>query len=363
MNNRISELRVAVYTIPTDAAESDGTLEWTDTTMVVVRVRAGDLEGIGYTYGNAAIKPFILSMLGPMVIGRSATDVTLLQTEMIARIRNEGQCGMAMMAVSAVDIALWDLKAKVLELPLYRLLGEVRSSVPIYGSGGFTSYTEDQLHDQLQGWVQGGINAVKIKVGRDSAADFVRVNAAREAIGKDAALFVDANGAYSVNDALRQAERFSVYGVNWLEEPVVATNLLQLKFIREQLPAAIRLVAGEYCYGLDDFRGLLEAHAVDILQADVTRCGGITGFIKAGHLAEAFHIPLSSHCAPSAHLHAAMALSSFSIAEYFHDHVRIEEQFFDGFSRPREGCLYPDGNRNGLGLVFREAEAEAFRVA
>jgi len=363
MNSRISELRVAVYTVPTDATESDGTLEWKETTMVLVRVRAGDLEGLGYTYGSAAIGPYSLSVLAPMGTGKSPMDATALQAKMIERIRNDGQCGLAMMAVSAVDIALWDLKAKVLELPLYRLLGDVRSSVPIYGSGGFTSYTDEQLYDELHGWIGEGINAVKIKVGRDNAADIGRVDAAREAIGKDAALFVDANGAYSVNDALRQAERFSVYGVNWLEEPVVATNLPQLAFIRERLSAGMRLVAGEYGYGLDDFRGLLEAHAVDILQADATRCGGITGFVKAGHLAEAFHIPLSSHCAPSVHFHAAMALSSFSLAEYFHDHVRIEERFFDGFARPRQGCLYPDVDRNGLGLVFREAEAESFRVA
>jgi L-alanine-DL-glutamate epimerase-like enolase superfamily enzyme len=204
---------------------------------------------------------------------------------------------------------------------------------------------------------------VKIKVGRDQRADEQRVGVAREAIGEQTGLYVDANGAYTVSEALTQAQLFSGYNVDWLEEPVPAESRHQLHLIREQLSGGMRIAAGEYGYTLTDFRNLLDAGAVDVLQADATRCGGITGFLKAGHLCEAFRVPLSSHCAPSVHLHAALSLACFSIAEYFHDHVRIEQALFDGGGELRNGALVPDLNRPGMGLVFNDREAKRYRVA
>ena len=235
--------------------------------------------------------------------------------------------------------------------------------MPVYGSGGFTSYTEEDLRDQFSGWVGQGIKAVKMKVGRDPEADERRVSVAREAIGEKTGLYVDANAAYTVTEALTQAQLFSGYGVDWLEEPVPAESRRQLHVIREQLSGGMRIAAGEYGYTLTDFRNLLEADAIDVLQADATRCGGITGFLKAGHLCEAFRIPLSSHCAPSVHLHPALSLACFSIAEYFHDHVRIERALFEGFGELRDGALVPDVTRPGLGLVFKDREAQQYRVA
>jgi L-alanine-DL-glutamate epimerase-like enolase superfamily enzyme len=331
--------------------------------MIVVRIPCGDIEGIGYTYGHPTVGKIVQSDLASIIKGRSVTDIPAMQGAMVARVRNNGQCGLAMMAISAVDIALWDLKAKWLESPLCVLLGQSRDSIPVYGSGGFTNYSNQQMYDQLHGWAEAGMKAMKIKVGRDIAADFDRVSAAREAIGKEAGLYVDANGAYSASDAICQAKKFSAYGVDWLEEPVPATAVRELRYIRERMPEGLRIAAGEYGYGLSDFRALLEYGAVDVLQADATRCGGITGFLKAGILAEAFRIPLSSHCAPAIHLHVALSLPSFSEAEYFHDHVLIEQRFFDGAVAPREGRLYPDPARPGLGLTLREQEADAFRVA
>ena len=362
-DHRISEMQVSAYTIPTDRPESDGTLEWQETTIIVVKVRSSDREGLGYTYGHVAIVDVIQSLLMPAIMDRTVMDVMAIQTAMIRQIRNNGQAGLAMMAVSAVDMALWDLKARLLGLPLCRLLGQEHESMLIYGSGGFTSYTDNELRQQLQGWAEQGIGSVKIKVGRDMEADRTRVGVARDAIGEKTALFVDANGAYTVSEALDQAQLFSRYGVDWLEEPVPAQFREQLHLIRQRLGGGMRIVAGEYGYTLTDFRDLLEARAVDVLQADATRCGGITGFLKAGHLCEAWHVPLSSHCAPSAHLHAALALSFFSIGEYFYDHVRIERLLFDGAAVPRDGVIYPDLSRPGLGLTFRDSEAEVYRCA
>jgi L-alanine-DL-glutamate epimerase-like enolase superfamily enzyme len=363
MSTGIEDLAVSAYRVPTDLPESDGTIEWQETTIVLVRIRLGSIEGIGYTYGDKSIVPLITSTLKPPIIGRDPADVTAINTSMVKAIRNDGQTGLAMMAVSAVDIALWDLKAKLLGLPLCRLLGQQRAGIRIYGSGGFTSYTDEQLRTQLKGWAAQGIDAVKIKVGRDIAADGRRVAVARDAIGPSTELYVDANGAYTVSEAVGQAALFSACHVDWLEEPVPAQTPAQLALIRRHLNGSVRIVAGEYGYTLDDFRSLLTADAVDVLQADATRCGGITGFLKAGHLCEAFHIPLSSHCAPAVHLHAALSLPSFSIAEYFHDHVRIERRIFDGVSMPRNGQLFPDTGRPGLGLVFKEGTARDYQVA
>jgi L-alanine-DL-glutamate epimerase-like enolase superfamily enzyme len=362
-DHHISDVQVSAYTLPTDRPESDGTLEWQETTIILVKIRSRDKEGLGYTYGHISIVDVIQSLLTPIVLGKEVMDVMTIQTAMIHQIRNNGQAGLAMMAVSAVDMALWDLKARLLGLPLCRLLGQEHEAMLIYGSGGFTSYTDKELRQQLEGWAGEGIGAVKIKVGRDMEADKTRISVARDAIGEKTALYVDANGAYTVSEALDQAQLFSAYGVDWLEEPVPAQSREQLHLIRQRLGGGMRVAAGEYGYALTDFRDLLEARAVDVLQADATRCGGITGFLKAGYLCEAYHIPLSSHCAPSAHLHAALSLSSFSIGEYFYDHIRIEKMFFDGAAVPQDGVIFPDMSRPGLGLVFRDSEAEAYRCA
>lgn len=359
----ISDAQVSAYTVPTDRPESDGTLEWQETTIIVVRLKASDQEGLGYTYGHVSIMNIINSLLLPLIMGRQPQDVMAITTAMIHHIRNNGQTGLAMMAVSAVDMALWDLKARLLGLPLCRLLGQEHAAMRVYGSGGFTSYSDKELRQQLGGWAGLGIGAVKIKVGRDIGADVSRVGIARDAIGEKIGLYVDANGAYTVSEALQQAQLFARYGVDWLEEPVPAQFRRQLHFIRGRLNGGMRVVAGEYGYSLTDLRDLLEADAVDVLQADATRCGGITGFLKAGHLCEAFRVPLSSHCAPSAHLHAALSLSFFSIAEYFHDHVRIEQLFFEGAAVPRGGWVHPDTARPGMGLVLRERDAEPYRMA
>ena len=358
----IEDLLVSGYTIPTDKPESDGTLEWKETTMIFVKLRSGGREGIGYTYGEVAIVE-VINSLSSWVLDHDAMNINGIHTALVKHIRNNGQSGLAMMAVSAIDIALWDLKAKMLDLPLCRLLGQELEGMPVYGSGGFTSYTDQELHDQLAGWVKQGISAVKMKVGRDQAADEHRVELAREAIGENIGLYVDANGAYTVSEALIQAQLFSGYGVDWLEEPVPAQSTDQLYLIRQQLSGGMRIVAGEYGYNLTDFRTLLQTNSVDVLQADATRCGGITGFLKAGILCEAFRIPLSSHCAPSVHLHAALSLSCFSIAEYFHDHVLIEHLLFDGPGQIRNGRLFPDLSKPGLGLLFKDKDAQAYRVA
>jgi L-alanine-DL-glutamate epimerase-like enolase superfamily enzyme len=350
----VEAVSAAAYTIPTDRPESDGTFAWDSTTMVVVEVRAGDETGIGWTYAPAAVEGLVTGLLAPAVEGTNALDTGVAHRAMRGALRNTGEQGAGGMALSAVDVALWDLKAKLLELPLASLLGRAHAEVPVYGSGGFCSYSLDELREQLGGWVAEGIPRVKIKVGREPAEDVERVRAAREAIG-DAELFVDANGALTVKQALRFAEQYAELGVTWFEEPVRSQNLDGLRLLRDRAPAGMDVAAGEYAATPLELRAL--ASVVDCLQADATRCGGITGLLAAGAAADAHELDLSGHCAPTIHTHALAAVPRLRHLEWFHDHVRIERMLFEGFVEPEGGCVRPDPERPGLGVDFRRADA------
>lgn len=357
----IEDLQVAAYTIPTDLPESDGTLEWSSTTLVTVRAVAGGVRSLGYGYADHATAQLIQDTLKKVVVGTDAMNTSAAWWAMVRRIRNLGRPGIASMAISCVDVALWDLKAKLLGVPVVDLLGgEVRESVPIYGSGGFTSYTDEQLRLQFAGWVEQGITMVKMKVGRDAEADVHRVRVARDAIGPGIELFVDANGGYSRKQALFQAEKFADFGVRWFEEPVSSDDLEGLRLMRDRAPAQMDIAAGEYGYDEYYFRHMLSAGAVDVLQADATRCGGFTGFMHVASLCIAHGLPLSTHTAPTLHAALAGAAEPVRHVEYFHDHVRIEQKFFDGFAAPVQGRIHPDRTRPGLGLELKEADARKF---
>ena len=358
----IQNLKVSAYKIPTDAPESDGTLKWDSTTLILVELNAGGKTGVGYSYTEVSSAFFIQKKLKEIVEGKNALDIPLISQSMVHSVRNDGNCGLVSMAISAVDNALWDLKAKLLNLPLISLLGKVRDDFQIYGSGGFTSYSIDRLQKQLGSWADEGFTQVKMKVGREPEKDVERVKKAREAIGKNCALFVDANGAYTVKQAVEKAYQFAESGVSWFEEPRPSSDLKGLNFIREHAPAGMNIAAGEYGYNLPYFQQMLNAGAVDILQSDATRCGGISTFLKAGSACEAHQLPFSSHCAPSLHLHPGLSQPSFFTAEYFHDHVRIENMLFDGVAKPVKGALHADLSRTGIGLEFKHKDAEKYKI-
>ena len=346
--------------MPTDAPESDGTIAWDSTTIVVAEARAGNARGLGYSYAHAAAAALIEDTLAAVVSGRNAFDVAGCHVAMMQAVRNLGRPGVASTAVSAVDVALWDLKARLLDLPLVSLLGAARDNIRVYGSGGFTSYSIPRLQEQLHGWVSSGIRDVKMKVGRDPDQDAARVAEARQAIGPTAGLFVDANGGYDRKQALALAARFAEQRVSWFEEPVSSDDLEGLRLVNECAPAGMEIAAGEYGYDPIYFRRMLEAGAVDVLQADATRCGGVTGFLHAAALCDAWNAPLSAHTAPSLHVHLCCAAPRARNLEYFHDHVRIEQMLFDGAPQPVGGVLTPDRTRAGLGLELKRRDAERF---
>lgn len=358
----IESVHVRAFTIPTDLPEADGTFAWQATTMVLVEARAGGETGIGWSYADVSTAILVRTLLADVVAGRDALAVEGAWQAMVRSIRNLGRPGIASMAISAVDVALWDLKARLLQLPLVALLGAVRDSVPVYGSGGFTSYNDDQLTRQLGGWAADGLRMVKMKVGTVPDDDPRRVEIARRAIGNDVDLFVDANGAYERAQALLLADEFAEWGVSWFEEPVSSDDLAGLRLVRDRAPAGMAVAAGEYGYDLPYFDRMLGTGAVDVLQADATRCGGITGFMKVASLCAARSMRLSAHCAPSIHAHPGCALAPVVHLEYFHDHARIEEMLFEGSLHPNDGALVPDLSRPGLGLTFRQADATRFEV-
>lgn len=358
----IDRLEVSAYTVPTDEPESDGTLAWDSTTMVLVQAHAGGEVGLGYTYGHPCIGQLIDDKLATEVCGRDAMDVNAAWWAMIDSIRNLGRPGVCSMAIAAVDVALWDLKAKLLQQPLFKLLGAVRPQIEAYGSGGFTSYSLTRLGEQLGDWAEQGFRKVKMKIARHPEQDRARIDAARAAVGEQVELFVDANGAYRRKQALGQTEFLRDRGVTWFEEPVSSEDLDGLRLLRDRAAAEVQISAGEYGYHAPYFRRMLEARAVDVLQADATRCSGISGFLEVVGLCEGFQVPLSTHTAPSIHVQLACAANPVRHIEWFHDHVLIEQRFFDGAPTPQAGRVAPDPARPGLGLQFKHREAQRYAI-
>ncbi|MBO0852130.1 MAG: mandelate racemase [Pseudonocardia sp.] len=359
----VERIETAAYEVPTESLESDGTLTWNSTTLVIVQAVAAGHTGIGYTYAGPSAVEVITGTLAGAIRGHNALTPTASWDRMQRVVRNLGKPGLVAEAIAAVDIALWDLYARLADLPLSVALGAVHEATPIYGSGGFTSYDNQRLADQLVGWVDDGIPRVKMKVGRDTDADPGRLAAARKAIGEDIELFVDANGAYTRKDALMWAQRFAEHDVRWFEEPVSSDDLAGLRLLRDRGPAGMSIAAGEYGYHLPYFHHMLAAGAVDCLQADVTRALGISGVLRVGALCDAHCLDLSLHCAPQVSAHVGTAIWHLRHLEYFHDHVRIERLAFDGILEPQPGgTLRPDRTRPGLGLRTKHGDLAAYRV-
>jgi L-alanine-DL-glutamate epimerase-like enolase superfamily enzyme len=361
----IERLRASAYTVPLEAPESDGTLGWSATTVIVVEAWAEGTRGIGFSYATPACVRFIGDVLRPAVLGAEPLDVPATWTAMVRAIRNFGRPGIASMSIAAVDTALWDLKARLLGLPLFRLLGAARDAAPVYGSGGFTSYSDSELCTRLGAFVHGqGIPRVKMKIGtgrgRAPDVDLERIAKVRATIGDAAELFVDANGAYEAKQAIAMGPALCDLDVRWFEEPVSSDHLTQLRHVRDALPFDV--TAGEYGYDLFYFERMCSAEAVDVLQADVTRCAGITEWLRVASVAASHGLQISGHCAQSLHAHPACSVPNLRHLEYFHDHAVVDRTLFEGVLDPDGGVLRPDPDAPGTGLGLR-SDAERFLVA
>ncbi|MDE3204260.1 MAG: mandelate racemase [Acidobacteriota bacterium] len=361
----IDSVQWSAYRIPTDRPEADGTLTWDSTTLVAVSVRDGGVTGLGWTYAAAAAASLGAEELSPILLDADPATTPRLNEAMVRACRNLGRPGLAAAAISAADIALWDLRSRQLDLPLVDLFGRYRDDVPIYGSGGFTTYDDATTTEQLDKWVnEWDIPRVKIKIGESwggqTKRDLARIDLARRVIG-DAELYVDANGAYGRKQARRlAAEMVDRADVRWFEEPVSSDDLEGLADVRAS--STLDVAAGEYGYTLGYFARMVGAGSVDCVQADVTRCGGFTVWRRVADVVDAHHLQISGHCAPNLHAHVAASVPNLRHVEYFHDHHRIETAFFEGALSPQGGALVPDRGRSGHGMSLDEASLAAHRV-
>jgi L-alanine-DL-glutamate epimerase-like enolase superfamily enzyme len=362
---KISSVSARAFTIPTESQLADGAGNSSATTIIVVNLRAGNVDGLGYTYGDAAAASVVNRVLAPVLEGGNAMDTAAQFRVMQGALRATGRSGIASAALSAVDIALWDAKAKALKTPLAMLLGRAREAAPIYGCAGYTICDDRVLAKQMALLVRrDGCTAVKMKVGAQPERDPARVGIARAAIGDGVALMVDASGAYTVKQAICHARIFgSEYHVRWFEDPVHPDDLDGMRRLRDHVPAPMEVAAGDYACDVDAARRLLEAGAVDVLQANATRCGGVTGFMRIAALCEAFHVDLSTHCAPSVHAHLGAAAGNLRHCEWPQEQVRIEQLLFDGAPVARGGLVALDGGRPGLGLVLKRQDVGRYAAA
>ncbi|MDI1289981.1 MAG: enolase C-terminal domain-like protein [bacterium] len=354
----ITRLDVTTYSVPTPGPESDGTLTWDATCAVVVHAGAAGATGTGWTYSSPAAATVIAHHLRDIVLGQRPDDIAAVWGAMHRACRNYGTRGLVMQALSAVDIALWDLKARLYGRSLSNLMGRVRSAVPVYGSGGFTNLDHDQLGKQIDQWQAAGCTAMKIKIGQDwgadTARDLSRIEDLRNLAGAGVELMVDANGAYTPAQARRIGHRLDDLGVTWFEEPVSSDDTDSLGLLRHTLRCDV--AAGEYISDRYDARRL--APAVDCLQLDVTRCGGYTGWLAAASVAAAHNLQVSAHCAPALHLPVAAASAHLRHVEYFIDHVRLDAVLFDGVPAAADGHLHVDSSVSGHGMTVSERASD-----
>ncbi|MFZ3307053.1 MAG: enolase C-terminal domain-like protein [Mycobacterium sp.] len=355
---RIDGVEVAAYTADTPEPEADGTLTWDATTAVVVHAHAGRSTGLGWTYSSPAAVAVITEELAGVVTGRDPFDIPGAWEAMHRHCRNVGTRGLVMQALSAVDVALWDLKARLLDQPLALLLGQARPAVPIYGSGGFTTLDDTQLGEQVATWQEAGCAEMKIKIGQNWGAnlarDISRVCRLRELAGDDVDLMVDANGGYSVAQARRAGAAFDDLGVVWFEEPVSSDDIDGLRVVRDAVRCDV--AAGEYVSDRYDARRL--APVVDCLQLDATRCGGYTGWLAGAAIAASHNLQVSAHCAPALHAPVAASITNLRHVEYFIDHTRLEPKLFDGLPPAANGALTANTTVPGHGMSVTASAAQ-----
>lgn len=350
----VDGVEAAVYRFPTPKAEADGTLTWDATTAVTVTVHGGGVTGLGWTYSSPAAATVINTHFTSLVCGRGVHDIASTAAAMQNAARNFGASGLVGQAISAVDIALWDLKAKLLDVPLATMFGACRAAVPIYGSGGFVSGSESDLSSDVSEWEAAGCRAMKIKIGKDRGEalswDFDRVALLRELAPAGVELMVDANGAYRSGDARRIGRALERFDVRWFEEPVSSDDIRGLDVLRHSLHCDV--AAGEYIGTTYDAQRL--APVVDCLQADVTRCGGYTGFLRVAAIASAHNLEISAHCAPALHAPVAAAVPHLRHVEWFSDHVRLEPLLAQGVPSVGDGAMVVQRDRPGHGMTLAE---------
>ncbi|MDE2638183.1 MAG: mandelate racemase/muconate lactonizing enzyme family protein [Chloroflexota bacterium] len=310
------------------------------------------LEGLGVADGGRAAQALVTDSLKPLLIGQDPLYTEKLWDDMFWRLRGVGRKGLAFSAISAVDTALWDLKAKTFNAPLYKLLGAYTDTVPIYGSGGWTHFSVDELVAEQVAYVERGMKSIKMKVGKDfgksEREDIERLAAVRAAVGDDIEILIDANNGYYAKQAIRMAREFEPYRVGWFEEPVLADDIEGLAAIARAID--IPVATGEHEYTKYGFRELIARGGADIVQPDIGRVGGVTEWMKVAQLAQAFNLPVAPHAFQLVHLHVACATPNLRIVEYLGVSEEFDKLVYKEFPQPVNGMWSPYPDKPGLGL-------------
>ena len=335
-------------------------------TQLFVQIHTDEnVTGLGVGIAHPGVRVTIDKTLKSLLIGEDPFAIERLWERMFWRVRSYGRKGIAFCAISAVDIALWDLKAKALGLPLYRLLGPYQERVPIYGSGGWTHFDERELVEEQTGYIERlGVRAVKMKVakdfGRSEREDVRRLAAVRQAVGDEVEVLIDANNGYYAKQAIGMAKRFEDYNVGWFEEPVLADDIQGLAEIARAI--SIPVATGEHEYLKYGFKDLIARGGADIVQPDVGRVGGVTEWMKVAHLAHAFNLPVAPHAFQLVHLHLACATPNLRIVEYLGVSEEGDRVWYTEFPRPKDGWWAPYPDRPGLGLELDPKAVEQYAV-
>jgi L-alanine-DL-glutamate epimerase-like enolase superfamily enzyme len=360
----IATLKADHYRIPLPVVLSDSTHgQITHFELITVRIAAGDgAEGLGYTYtvgaGGPAIRSLIERDLGPVVIGEDPERIEALWHRMWWRLHYVGRGGAAMHAISAVDIALWDLRARRLSTPLWRLLGGHNPRVRAYAGGIDLEFPLGQLKRQTEENLKKGFRAIKMKVGRPNLhEDIARVQAIRELLGAGVPLMVDANMRWSADEAIRASRALAEHDVFWLEEPTSPDDLPgHVRILRE---GALPIAAGENLHTLQEFKRFIDAGAVSFPEPDVSNCGGVTVWMKVAHVAEAHNLPVTSHGVHDLHVHLLAAVPN---ASYLEAHGFGLERFIAYPLELHDGeAVAPERPGHGVTLDWKGLESLAAR--
>jgi len=350
---KITALDAGHYRIPLDVALSDSTHGvMTAFEILTIRVRDADgAEGVGYTYtcgrNGGAIHSILARELPELVIGHDADRIEHLWQHVWWALHYGGRGGPTVLALSAFDIALWDLKAKRAKLPLWNLLGGHDPKVPCYAGGIDLDLSVDDLLKQTDGNLAKGFRAIKMKVGRTRMSeDVARIKAMRAHLGDGFPLMVDANMKWTVDEAVRRARAFQPFDLVWLEEPTIPDDISgHARIVRD---GGLPIATGENMRTLWEFREIIAAGGVTYPEPDVTNCGGVTPFMKIAHLAEAFNLPVTSHGAHDVTVHLLAAAPNrsyleahgFGLDRYIAEPLQIVDGQAIAPSRPGHGISF-----------------------
>jgi L-alanine-DL-glutamate epimerase-like enolase superfamily enzyme len=355
MRHKIRKVDVHLVSGPVPGGLADATRKVETIGFVIVRVTTDQgLEGIGVTYhevGGEATCELINRNMAPKLIGRDPLETEAIWQELFHYLRGIGRKGLMFCALSAIDIALWDLKGKIVDLPLCKLLGGARTKVPVYASGGWTSYSDEELVDEIEGMIARGFTAVKFKVGFDGGQnlrrDAERVRKVREAVGPDIKLLVDANNSFDAATAVQLANRIREYDITLFEEPVFADDIPGLA--RFKRGTDIPLATGEHEYTKFGVRDLLIHEAADIVQVDGARAGGYTEMLKCAALTQAWNVKFAPHAMENVHLQLAAAVPNALFLERLLMFEDLTALVFRDAPLPIGGFMHVP-NLPGLGL-------------